>query len=544
MQFFSRLYRLFCYARFACVCGSIQWYQKENVFFFPLTNSFTFFSLTDVNYAPHSNPEGNNDVYVLFLNPISLAVSHSVQLRSLSGGDEFAGKSSCDATSDFVFVAGLTTGDFGGPIPASGVDIYIVKINPLNAAPLAYGRAGSVSSPDQVYDVAVDAPTEHVYVSGATYGDIPEFGVRATPTTSTNILIVFNLDLHLLNILSVAGDDVSYIISLALDSALHTLYASVVNTNLVSPNALYTTVHQFSTISGEHISFSTPLESSPNTIEALMVDATRQSLVQLATVGPYNEENFIVSTSCTTASLVDVPATCQCPMIYNATSCEPFTECDSNPCVNGGTCAATPGFLKCTCPSHFMGTYCEDTPCDPNPCSANSTACTIVSTTFECTCDAAHTGPVCEHYACDSDCGTLGICTDFFSCDASLDGTALTYSLTGSGSRLTGLLSRTTGEDWVLQMVYVPSGVSFASSTYAYSTVYVYQVNYKYGIYQSDEQPLVLSSSIPADVAYCEPTGYNYVLVQDLSGVWSGHIVTHDETQQRDTTTQLYGKIS
>ncbi|XP_052765018.1 uncharacterized protein LOC128206514 isoform X2 [Mya arenaria] len=68
---------------------------------------------------------------------------------------------------------------------------------------------------------------------------------------------------------------------------------------------------------------------------------------------------------------------CQCKPGFEGTKCEINTnECDSNPCVNGGTCVDQINSFRCNCPNYFEGTFCETyvNPCQTKSCGANTQA--------------------------------------------------------------------------------------------------------------------------------------------------------------------------
>ena len=52
---------------------------------------------------------------------------------------------------------------------------------------------------------------------------------------------------------------------------------------------------------------------------------------------------------------------CVCPPGYTGTRCEIRDACQSNPCMNGGTCQTVNGNgYQCICPSGYTGVRCEN----------------------------------------------------------------------------------------------------------------------------------------------------------------------------------------
>lgn len=68
-------------------------------------------------------------------------------------------------------------------------------------------------------------------------------------------------------------------------------------------------------------------------------------------------------------------------------------------CLNGGTCHDLVNDFRCECAPGFQGMNCETriTPCDSNPCLEGGTCVNDKSfTAFHCVCPYGFTGPRCE----------------------------------------------------------------------------------------------------------------------------------------------------
>ena len=91
---------------------------------------------------------------------------------------------------------------------------------------------------------------------------------------------------------------------------------------------------------------------------------------------------------------------CLCADGYNGTLCETeIDECESNPCINNGTCVnLTPGY-SCECLNQFNGENCENLTdiCLSSPCQHGGT-CKAENFTgnFTCSCGVGFTGVNCE----------------------------------------------------------------------------------------------------------------------------------------------------
>nr|CAD7444630.1 unnamed protein product [Timema bartmani] len=90
---------------------------------------------------------------------------------------------------------------------------------------------------------------------------------------------------------------------------------------------------------------------------------------------------------------------CTCPIGYSASLCEipVANSCDSDPCLNGGTCALISlDKYTCTCSPGYTGQHCElQDHCASNPCR-NGADCTSSGDSYKCKCSPGFIGPTCS----------------------------------------------------------------------------------------------------------------------------------------------------
>uniref|UniRef100_A0A8B9JWS5 Delta-like protein n=2 Tax=Astyanax mexicanus TaxID=7994 RepID=A0A8B9JWS5_ASTMX len=113
--------------------------------------------------------------------------------------------------------------------------------------------------------------------------------------------------------------------------------------------------------------------------------------------------------------------TCTCKPGFTGKDCEIVnvsSECDSNPCKNGGSCNDMLNDYSCTCPQGFYGKNCEISAmtCAERPCFNGGTCITDDTTGgYSCRCPPGYMGSNCEKKIdrCSSNpCANGGICRD------------------------------------------------------------------------------------------------------------------------------------
>lgn len=119
--------------------------------------------------------------------------------------------------------------------------------------------------------------------------------------------------------------------------------------------------------------------------------------------------------------------TCLCATGFTGTLCNvDVDDCVSEPCVNG-TCTDTgTNDFECDCAAGFAGPLCavDINDCTSNPCGDHGTCVDLPSSAFECVCEDGYIGTLCDDDVDDcasGPCQNGGICSDLgasaFSCN-------------------------------------------------------------------------------------------------------------------------------
>ncbi|XP_042705431.2 delta-like protein 4 isoform X2 [Chrysemys picta bellii] len=111
--------------------------------------------------------------------------------------------------------------------------------------------------------------------------------------------------------------------------------------------------------------------------------------------------------------------TCSCKPGFTGVDCEhEISECDSNPCRNGGSCTDMENGYHCLCPPGYYGAHCEHSAltCVDSPCFNGGTCLEKdQGASYTCRCPLGFTGSNCEKKVdrCTSNpCANGGHCFD------------------------------------------------------------------------------------------------------------------------------------
>ncbi|XP_033115813.1 neurogenic locus notch homolog protein 1-like [Anneissia japonica] len=112
------------------------------------------------------------------------------------------------------------------------------------------------------------------------------------------------------------------------------------------------------------------------------------------------------------------PYYCECLPGFSGTTCEQDIRCDYNYCDNGGTCVMYEyGYSYCYCPEDVTGDFCEYTPCSGKPCLNGGKCNPFHGDAYTCTCPPGTSGDNCQFHdeavCADSPCKNYGSCMEF-----------------------------------------------------------------------------------------------------------------------------------
>eukprot|EP00057_Strongylocentrotus_purpuratus_P015451 XP_011669925.1 PREDICTED: fibropellin-1-like [Strongylocentrotus purpuratus] len=122
----------------------------------------------------------------------------------------------------------------------------------------------------------------------------------------------------------------------------------------------------------------------------------------LCTMGPCDSDPCVNGGTCT-YSAGDTTFTCSCPPPLGGPTCQTEIDpCANNSCENGATCNPMPNSVNytCECVIGFSGERCETeiNPCDNNSCENGASCNTVVGfiTNYTCECPTGFRGEFCE----------------------------------------------------------------------------------------------------------------------------------------------------
>ncbi|XP_032221504.2 fibropellin-3 isoform X2 [Nematostella vectensis] len=95
---------------------------------------------------------------------------------------------------------------------------------------------------------------------------------------------------------------------------------------------------------------------------------------------------------------------CLCKAGFTGLECESeIGECESSPCLNGGTCTNHVNYFHCECRAGYAGKQCQTDidECASSPC-LNGSTCEDGVNGYTCSCVVGYSGPQCGSHVCST----------------------------------------------------------------------------------------------------------------------------------------------
>ena len=509
-----------------------------------LDNFMGFGGVTDSTY-----------VYVVVHQP-TLSGSVRQVLRYGGGVDEqvFAAKSSVQHASVFA-VGSSSSPTVDSHTNQGGMDAMLLRMSD-SGTNVSMTGAVFVGGPsdEQFNGVSVSDAYDIVWAVGTTSGDIPMYMQVMANSISAMLVVRYK-----------ASDmSVGFVRIVELDSNRFTERGLAIAADMTL-NRVYVTGERYS--SGEVDYILAVLDATTGNL----VDFTEaHSALDTSYTGVYVDTNthsvFTTGrqdTSSQTYALFEVHcgvddfrySMCECPINSYGDGCATSlcanpnvfgancnqSLCDSDPCINGGTCISESlvSFV-CACKTNYGGSQCQLS-CDV--CGTNSTGCAFTDDgQVVCICDPGHTGDRCQDSACSSDCGTLGVCSSYRSC--SLASSKIIWGLgktLNSGDRYFSYLAPTslaeTNEIFVVNSL--GADVMWNGILISEPNAFFFYVNTQTGVAANVSESLMPSqvphSAIGVAVRHHLSTTNQYVLTTTIFGKNYGNVALVDTVTRQDS---------